>query len=193
MIVAIQQLLLEASFTDSVVLCLQLQAGENEPRPSDASVNNFRVMIEGWLSSRGPNAGPPIVRTSGRTVEISLCVAAWCINEKSDLFSSLERSGIPFRAGRLHSDATWETIYPIECTEPFALLPEPPSVEQRLVVLDREVDYLQSRQAAVDERMRLALISDRDAEAQREHIAERREALEESLARLRGQMCGEES
>jgi hypothetical protein len=198
MSLAIQkQLLLESQFTGSLVFCVQAEAGENEPRPSDASVKNLRRMIEGLLASRGAEIGPPIVRTSGRTAEISVSVPAWCIGECFDLFSAFERMGIPFRAGRLHADSTWETIYPGEGTEPFALLPEPPSVEDQLAVPDRELAYLQARTAALNERVRLALISDRDAEAQIEHIAERQEAVREDVIRLRTQqrveLCGQQS
>lgn len=192
-----KQLLFEARFTGTAALCLQIKIGENDPKPSEPLIKNLSHMIEGFLNSRGAETGPPIWRSNGRTVEISLCAPAHVIAERVDLFCALESMGVSFRAGQLHADATWETIYPVECTGPFALLADPPDVDEQLAVLDREINALEARLSAVNDRLKRGAISQRDARAQADHVSERVEMLELEQASVRAQsraeLCGGQS
>ena len=180
-----KQLLFESKFTGWPVLVVQIELPENDPIPSEVVVKNTWQFVAGWLDARGGETGAPILRTSGRTVEIALCVPAGILSDFHDLFSALERTGASFRAGKSCTDGSFETIYPIECTETFSLLPDPLSVQETCALLEREFNALKARSARLSELVDAGRISESTAAAQLAHIEERREALEESVARLR--------
>ena len=183
-----KQLILESKFTGWPVLVVQIAAPENDPILSEAVVKNLWQFVAGWLEARGAETGAPIFRTSGHAVEIALCVPYDILSDLHDLLSALERTGASFRAGKSCTDGSFETIYPIECTAPFNLLPDPLSVQETCALLERELNALKARSERLSGLVDADRISERNASAQLAHIVERREALEESMARLREMM-----
>lgn len=180
------QLAAEARFMGGMAFAIQFEAGKDEPRPTDPGVRNLLHFVEGWLASRGAQVGPPFWRIAGRTIEIAVVIPHAMIDEMTDLFSSIERMGMKYRAGRMHGDGSWETLIPLPAhrTESFALLPDAAAGHVLLAGrVEREVQRLTLREAEL--RRAGGRLSEADARAQIDSLHERVEAVQADQERLR--------